>query len=663
MCGFAGYLSHTLPGNAGQILRAMTDAIRERGPDSEGQWMDEAAGLALGHRRLAVVDLSTAGHQPMVSASGRYVIAFNGEIYNHHELRTRLNSASPDHFWRGHSDTETLLAAIERWGLEETLRRAVGMFGLALWDRERRELQLARDRMGEKPLYFGWQGQGEQKAFLFGSDLKALCPHPTFRFEVDRNGLTSLLRFGYVAQPLSIFDGISKLEPGMIASVSLAQPQPSIKPYWNFQEVVANCSAQRLAGTAQESAEELEHLLKQAISLQMEADVPVGAFLSGGVDSSMIASLMQEIALERGQAPVRTFTIGFEDAEFDEAPFARAVARHLGTDHVERYLTSADALNVIPKLPSIYSEPFADSSQIPTYLVSSMAKDFVTVSLSGDAGDELFCGYTRYQLGPELLRLIKFFPIWARKLGGIALRNFGQDKLSSVYDFARPILPKVLHLSNIQEKFRKLERIIDTEECYESNLFNFLISHWHNASEVVIGGSGIASSGISFANFDGNSSFIEQMMIEDTTAYLPNDILCKVDRAAMAVSLETRVPLLDHRIVEHALRMPLSHKLHQGVTKSPLRKILYKRVPRELIERPKKGFGIPLASWLRGPLREWAEELLDETRLRQECYFDVRAVRQSLDFHMSGKSDESARLWCVLMFQQWKNNQFDSIRR
>lgn len=656
MCGFAGFLGSSLPLDTAQVLRKMTNSIRERGPDGEGQWIDERAGIVMGHRRLSIVDLSAAGHQPMHSNSGRFVIIFNGEIYNHKLLRAELESELPGFLWRGHSDTETLLAGIERWGLKETLRRSRGMFGLALWDRQLRELHLARDRIGEKPVYFGWQGKGSERCFLFGSDLKALWPHPAFNFEIDRTGLSSLLSFGYVSQPMSIFEGIGKLEPGIIATVSLERPEPKFSTYWNFQELVNDCLANPLTGSPEETTAELEHLLKQAISMQMEADVPVGAFLSGGVDSSTIVALMQEISRERGGPPVRTFTIGFDDQRYDEAPFAKAVARHLCTDHTERYVSAIDAQNVIPKLPSIFSEPFADSSQIPTYLVSGVARDSVTVSLSGDAGDELFCGYTRYLVGQELLPKFSKFPPWARSLFLTLLRSFRPSILAKVYSGLQPFIPPVMRMSNIEDKLRKMETLLDSGESSQSAIYRLLITHWFNSPEVVKGCSELRGFPGIHPNFANHLGFVEQMMLTDMVAYLPNDILCKVDRAAMAVSLETRVPLLDHAIIEHALRTPLSHKLRNGTGKWPLREILYKRVPRELIERPKMGFGIPLDSWMRGPLREWTEDLLDEKRLREEGFFDPAPIRRSVELHMSGKGNESSRLWCVLMFQAWRDS-------
>ncbi|MFM7857131.1 MAG: asparagine synthetase B family protein, partial [Flammeovirgaceae bacterium] len=460
-------------------------------------------------------------------------------------------------------------------------------------------------------------------------------------------------------KPMSIFEGISKLEPGMIATVSLERPEPQLSTYWNFREVVKECLANPLTDSPEETTTELERLLKQAISMQMEADVPVGAFLSGGVDSSTIVALMQEISRERGGRPVRTFTIGFEDQRYDEAPFAKAVAEHLGTDHTERYVSAADARNVIPKLPSIFSEPFADSSQIPTYLISGVARDSVTVSLSGDAGDELFCGYTRYLVGQELLPKFGKVPSWTRNLMLAILRRFRPGTLAKAYHGLQPLIPRVLRMSNIEDKLRRMETLLDSGDSSQSAIYRLLISQWLNSAKVVRGGSELPGCNGIHPDFASHSGFVEQMMFTDMVAYLPNDILCKVDRAAMAVSLETRVPLLDHTIVEHALRTPLSHKLRNGSGKWPLRQILYKRLPRELIERPKKGFSIPLDAWMRGPLREWTEDLLNEKRLREEGFFDAALIRQSVDMHMSGKANESGPLWCVLMFQAWHASQRD----
>lgn len=652
MCGFAGFLSPSAGANDSLILRKMTDAIRERGPDGEGQWIETASGVALGHRRLAVVDLSGAGSQPMISASGRYVITYNGELYNHRAIRAELEASGAGLTWRGHSDTETLLAGVERWGLAATLRRMTGMFGFALWDRHRRELHLARDRMGEKPVYYGWQGKVGGGAFLFGSDLKALSQHPSFAHQVNPAGLTSLLRYGYVGDSLSIFSGISKLGPGTIATVSLKAPSPSIQRYWDFSQVARESIGKPLSISAEESATELEKLLRQAISLQMEADVPVGAFLSGGVDSSTIVALMQALARERGLESVRTFTVGFEDREFDEAPFASAVARHLGTNHTERYVTGDDALRVISKLPSMYGEPFADSSQIPTFLLSETCRSSVTVALSGDGGDELFCGYSRYLAGQKLLSLLNALPSWARSIGASLLAKASAEEMSDIYNRARRVLPRSLHITNVSSKIEKLRRALSAGPRSREELYDLLVCQWPNAEEVVSGGALPKRETDEFA-FSVADDFQTQMMLADATAYLPDDILCKVDRAAMAVSLETRVPLLDHQVVAYSLNMPLAHKLKDGLSKSPLRRILYQYVPRELIERPKRGFGVPLDAWLRGPLRDWAEDLLSEQRLRAEGHFNEKIVRKTMERHMSGQSNESSKLWCVLMFQAW----------
>ncbi len=659
MCGFSGFLSTSLTPHAPQVLQRMTDAIRKRGPDDEGQWIDETAGIALGHRRLSIVDLSSAGHQPMVSESERFVIVFNGEIYNHQLLRAEIEDNMPGHRWRGHSDTETLLTGIECWGLVETLRRATGMFALALWDRQRRQLHIARDRIGEKPVYYGWQGQDKERVFLFGSDLRALWQHPSFRFEINRQGLSSLLQFGNVCAPLSIFEGINKLEPGIIATISLEQSVPVYSPYWSFQELLEQSIADPFTGTFEEGVVELERLLKHSISMQMEADVPVGAFLSGGVDSSLVVALMQQIARERGLQRVRTFTIGFSEERFNEAHFAMEVAKYLNTEHTEKYVTHADVLDVIPQLPMIYSEPFADSSQIPTFLVSKLARKFVTVSLSGDAGDELFCGYTRYLAGQKLYSSINNYPKWIRDLTLEILRFSGPKKLAGIYNLVMPLLPRLLHMSNLEDKFHKLEKLLSSESCSQNEIYRSLISFWINPGEVVIGAHDGHGGLVIPPKFQISGGFIDQMMMSDMRSYLPNDILTKVDRAAMAVSLETRIPMLDHSIVKHALRTPTAHKLDKGQGKWPLRQILYKHVPRELFERPKKGFSVPINDWIKGPLHDWTENLLDEKRLREEGYFHVAPIRRSLNLHMSGERDESSHLWPLLMFQAWQDGYKD----
>ena len=579
----------------------------------------------------------------MPSASGRYVIAFNGEIYNHVSIRTELQELGQAPTWRGHSDTETLLAGIEAWGLEATLKKSIGMFAIALWDRQTHSLMLARDRMGEKPLYYGWQGTGSERVFLFGSELKALKAHPKFASEIDRGALCLLLRHNYVPAPYSIYQGIAKLEPGSLLSISLAQHKLRIWTYWDAVNVVRAGVAHPFAGTADQAVDALEVLAKDAVRLQMMADVPLGAFLSGGIDSSTVVALMQT----QSSRPVKTFTIGFSEVGYNEAVHAKAVARHLGTEHTELYVTPQQAMQVIPRLPGLYCEPFADSSQIPTFLVSQLAKQHVTVSLSGDAGDELFCGYNRYQITEQLWHKLAFVPEPLR-----ALMAKGITALSpAAWDSLAGIIPGAGQYVALGDKLHKGAGVLVSTSVDE--LYLGMVSHLRNPANWVIDGQEPPTHLTGLCPELGGLNAVERMMVLDTISYLPDDILVKVDRAGMAVSLESRVPFLDHRVVEFAWSLPLTYKLRGGQTKWPLRQILYRHVPRELIDRPKMGFGVPLHDWLRGPLREWAEDLLGEARLAREGYFHPAPIRQIWAEHLSGRRNWMAQLWNVLMFQAW----------
>lgn len=636
MCGLAGVFA---PENkvAHRHLTDMADAIMQRGPDSVGYWISEHQHIGLAHRRLAILDLSAAGHQPMLSSTGRYMLAYNGEIYNHLTIRAELEAISA-RTWRGHSDTETLLAAIEQWGLTQSLQKITGMFALALWDNDLQCLQLARDRFGEKPLYYGWQ----QGVFLFGSQLNALRAHPAFTPTINRSALTLLLRYNYIPVPFSIYEGIHKLKPGTILLLDRNQQQSTVE-YWSVKTAIYNAKTLQNNSTDQELIAELECTLKQAVAKQMMADVPLGAFLSGGVDSSLIVALMQA----QSDRPVKTFSIGFNDKRFNEAEFAKAVAEHLGTDHTELYVSAEDALAVVPKLADIYDEPFADSSQIPTYLVSKMAKQHVTVSLSGDAGDELFCGYNRYIYTQKLWRKISRVPIVIRKIIAKLLTSLPVN----LWDNLAKYLPSNWRLNNLGAKLHKAAGVLSAEDA--RHLYIGLVSTWQKPEDVVL----LANEPITALTDPQNevslSDPILQMMAQDSLSYLPDDILVKVDRAAMAVSLETRVPFLDHRVFEHAWRLPLSIKLKQGTSKWCLRQILYKYVPQSLIERPKMGFSVPLDAWLRGPLQTWAESLLAEERLVQEGFFNAKLVRTMWQEHLSGKRNWQYQLWSILMFQAW----------
>ena len=629
MCGISGFISSKpLTDSATQVLQSMATATTHRGPDYAGAWQDAEMGIGLSHTRLAIVDLSPAGHQPMRSACDRYVIAFNGEIFNHMALRAELQAEGQAPAWRGHSDTETLLACFAAWGLKKTLQATVGMFAIALWDKQEQVLTLARDRMGEKPLYWGWCGD----TLLFGSEIKALKAHPVFRADVDRNSLVLLLRYNYIPAPHCIYQGIEKLSAGYFVQIKQGQNRQDVAPtaYWSLKTVVEAGMANPFSGSDAQAVDQLEQQLSTSIGLQMLADVPLGAFLSGGVDSSTVVALMQQ----QSSRPVQTFAIGFNEQGYNEAQYAKEVSAHLGTEHTELYVGADEALAVIPKLPHIYCEPFADSSQIPTFLVSQMAKQQVTVSLSGDGGDELFGGYNPYQFAPKVWQAISKLPLTLRKL--------------AVNVLAGMPLPDKLH---------KLLQVLPAGD--REAFYIVLVSHWQQPEQVVIGANAVITVPDSSASWPQVDSFEHWMMAIDAQQYMADDILVKVDRAAMANSLETRVPLLDHRVVELAWQLPLHMKIRNGVGKWILREVLYRHVPRELIERPKKGFSIPLGQWLRGPLLDWAETLLAENRLQQEGYFNVTPIRKLWAEHLSGKRDNARKLWSILMFQAWLEKHHD----
>jgi asparagine synthase (glutamine-hydrolysing) len=649
MCGITGFLTqpnHATEAGLEALAAGMADAIRRRGPDSQGTWSDPGAGIAFGHLRLAIIDLSPAGHQPMAAPSGRYVICYNGEIYNHLDLRAELEESGKAPAWRGHSDTETLVAGFDAWGIEPTIARAVGMFAIAVWDRQERVLTLIRDRIGEKPLYFGWQGTGPDRAFLFGSELAALRRHPAFEGEIERAALVQLLRHGYVGEELAIHRGLSRVQPGEMVEISHRQPEPRRHRYWDGAAIAATTPRRDISPEA--AVEEFETLLLRAVGQQMMSDVPLGAFLSGGVDSSAIVALMAHLS----DRPVHTFSIGFHEKRYNEAEFAKAIGAHLGTDHTELYVGDTELREVVPQLPQLWDEPFADSSQIPTYLVAKLARAHVTVALSGDGGDELLCGYDRYRQGAALRRRLGAWPTGARRLAAGMVQSVPQSLIGTVMEPLRPT-PQ-----GKEPNGQRLHRLADYLAAEDTDaLHRLLVSRWRRPAEAVPGATEAPSLLAERLPERGGLGDAERMMQLDMLAYLPDDILTKVDRAAMAVSLESRAPLLDHRVVEFAWSMPFDLKLRDGQSKWLLRQVLYKHVPRHLIERPKQGFEVPIGLWLRGSLKDWAAALLDRSRLRSEGFFDPDRVDRVWQDHLSGRCNHGLELWSVCMFQAWHEAQ------
>ncbi|MGB5051840.1 MAG: asparagine synthase (glutamine-hydrolyzing) [Caldilineaceae bacterium] len=642
MCGIAGFfsLNRAAPEEElQQIAQRMSCALMHRGPDGEGIWTNAAEGIGLAQRRLAIIDLSPAGKQPMFSVCGRYVIVFNGEIYNYPQLREELGATES---YRGHSDTEVLLAAIRRWGLAEALRRSVGMFALALWDRQEHTLWLARDRMGEKPLYYGVMGD----TLLFGSELKGLRCHPAWRGEVNREALALFMRHNYIPAPYTIYTGVHKLLPGTLLRLpcnGAPQAWHSLpQAFWSVREQAQAGQRQPFTGDDAAAVDELDRLLRQSVAGQMLADVPLGAFLSGGIDSSTVVALMQA----QSDRPVRTFTIGFSEAGFNEAKHAKVVAAHLGTEHTELYISPQEAQAVIPHLPTLYDEPFADSSQIPTFLVSQLARRHVTVSLSGDGGDELFGGYDRYRVGKNLWQKIQRIPL--------PVRHFVAAGIDTVVPYRTSGLlpPGIQHiLMTSLSRGHKLAEVMRNPSA--RSFYRQIVSHWKQPTALVLH-SNEPETILTRSLSDVDSlCLLQQMMVWDMLSYLPDDILVKVDRASMGVSLESRAPLLDHRVVEFALSLPLGLKVRNGQGKWLLRQVLDRYVPSTLIDRPKMGFGVPIHEWLRGPLRGWAEELLSVERLRREGYLHAESVRSAWTAHLDQHPAYHSALWNVLMFQAW----------
>lgn len=639
MCGIAGLLNAPGAASAAELERqaqAMGDAIAHRGPDGYGVWSCPEAGLALCHRRLSIIDLSPAGHQPMTSGNGRYVVTYNGEVYNFQELRAELTSKGVT--FRGHSDTEVMLEAFAAQGIEPTLKRLIGMFTIGLWDRENRTLTLIRDRLGIKPVY--WLKLGG--LFIFGSELKALRAHPGWQPRIDRRAVASYLKHNYVPAPHTIYEGVFKLEPGSILTLPWGG-EPTVRRFWDARSVVRAGKCRPVTGSDHELTDQLEKLLKDAVQRRMIADVPLGAFLSGGVDSSTVVALMQSANVAR----VKTFSIGFDISDYNEAPHAAAVARHLNTDHTELTVTADEVFDTIPRLAQIYDEPFADSSQIPTLLVSALARQHVTVALSGDGGDELFAGYNRYQLALRLWRALSLLPHPARRAMAASIRAVSPDRWSRLLSG----LPARMRPDAMGDKLHKAADVL--AQADNSAIYRRLITHWEPTS--VMPGVEEYDTVLSDTTVTSDlPNFLDQMQFLDLVTYLPDDILTKVDRASMAVGLEARVPLIDHRVVEFAWQLPYHAKLRNGTTKWLLRQVLYRYVPKELIERPKMGFGIPLGEWLRGPLRDWAEDLLSERRLNEAGLLNTARVRQIWQEHLSGQRNWQYLIWNALMLEAWR---------
>ena len=636
MCGITGFWNTEKSQTNNEltsIITGMRDILRHRGPDDSGEWVNEEAGIALGFRRLAILDLSPTGHQPMLSADERYVMIFNGEVYNYAELRSELDAA--ECAFRGTSDTEVVLAGILQWGLEKAVSRFNGMFAAALWDRRERKLHLIRDRIGVKPLYYGWCGG----TLVFGSELKALTAHPDFKPEVDRQSLTLYLRYGYVPAPHSIYQDVKKLEPGTIATFDEAtrQAEASRIRYWSARETVEKGLQNPFRGDDHEAISELDQLIRASVRERMIADVPLGAFLSGGIDSSTIVAMMQV----QSTRPVKTFTIGFQESGYNEAEYAKEVATHLKTDHTELYVSPRDAMDVIPQLAFMFDEPLGDSSQIPTYLVSKLARQSVTVSLSGDGGDELFGGYNRYFNSLNVWGLVGGIPLPVRKAAGAVFDRASKVEWHKITSHGR-LATRFYHLSEIA-KMRSADE-----------LYWRFSSNWEQPRQIVIDGQEPPAFHMAPENSYLLPEFAQRMMYLDFNTYLPGDILVKLDRASMATSLEGRVPFLDdHRVVEFAWRLPLHMKIRSGKGKWILRQVLYQYIPQKMVERPKMGFGVPIDSWLRGPLRDWAESLLDENRLRGEGYLNPEPIRKRWTEHLKKQKDWQYPLWYVLMFQDW----------
>lgn len=643
MCGITGIWS--INSSLNNDLSLMSNAIIHRGPDDNGIYIDEKANLGFAHRRLSILDLSRAGNQPMISSCGRFVLVFNGEIYNHLELRKMLEKEGGSFNWTGHSDTETLLAGLRHWGIEKCLKNLDGMFAFALWDKYEQQLYLARDRMGEKPLYYGHNGD----SFLFASELKAITAHSQWQGEINRDALALFVKYNNVPSPYSIYKGIKKLLPGHYVVIRNRGREVSTSQcYWSLAgKFDANINHSQYDISAEELIAELDQLLRNTVASRMQADVPVGAFFSGGFDSTMVVAQMQAVSSK----PVKTYTIGSKNSETDEVQHANKIANYLGTDHSTIYATAEDALSIIPKIPKIYDEPFADSSQIPTFLVSKIASQDLSVVLTGDGGDEIFGGYNRHVFGPKIWNIIKYTPLVLRKMLSRQILRMSNLNMN----FFRNFLPRHLQFPDFEEKLIKLFSILDAKNDFQ--FYQLIRTHWKETNIVL--GSSFCLQKNSFSNL----KLFDQMIYQDMQTYLPDDILTKVDRASMATSLEARAPFLSHKLIEFALQIPYQFKVRGSLGKWILRETLYRHVPKELLERPKQGFGVPINEWLRGPLKDWAESLLNESRLTQEGYFNAKLVRTAWEDFCNGRIGREQHLWCILMFQSWLDCQRKTIRK
>jgi len=639
MCGIVGFWTKKPFQNKDQsCIEAMTNRLHHRGPDAGDVWQDPSRGVALGHRRLSIIDLSVEGAQPMHSRDGRWSIVFNGEIYNHEVLRNALKG----HVFRGHSDTESLIEHIAVFGVLDTLHAMNGMFAFAAWDHKEQKMWLARDRIGIKPLYYGqWADR-----WIFGSELKSFQDVPGFRPKLNRAAVTSMLRFNYIPAPETIYTGIHKLPPGHLICLARDTEAPMPEAWWTPREAALRAKSSMFEGTDGELVDQLESLLTDAVGIRMAADVPLGAFLSGGLDSSTVVALMQA----QSSRPVQTFSIGFHEAGFNEATHAKEIAAHLKTQHTELYVTPEQARDVIPLIPKYWDEPFSDSSQIPTFLVCQLARQKVTVALSGDGGDELFGGYNRYTRAPKIWQLLSKAPQWTRKMAAASVMRTPRLAFRGL-DAALRLAPGVPQLPLFEDKAYKAAPVLAASSADE--VYLGLLSHWKHPDTIVKGGIDRYAQYVQKERNSEFPSFLERMMLLDAETYMVDDILTKVDRASMAVSLEARVPLLDHRVFEFAWSIPLEQRVRADRTKWPIYEVLSRHVPTPLFDRPKMGFGVPIGEWLRGPLKDWGEHLLDERRLREEGVFDAAPIRKMWETHCRGDANMRYGLWDILMFQSW----------